>query len=81
MMLVSYHVHKDEVRLAWLDNRDQIKLDLRKLMRRVENEVLNELDSQFVSAINSGKILELRPGEESLRKLIVNQAKALDHPS
>jgi hypothetical protein len=75
---LGYHLSKDEVRLAWLDNRDQVKLDLRKIFRRVENDVLTELENQFLVALNKGKIMELQPAQETLRKLIVRHAKAIE---
>lgn len=74
---MSYHVHKDDIKLAWLDNRDQVKLDLRKIMRRIENEVLTELEDQFLTGLEDGKVLELRPGEDSLRGLVKRHALAV----
>lgn len=74
---MSYHVHKDDVKLAWLDNRDQVKLDLRKIMRRIENEVLTELEDQFLEGLEEGKVLELRPGETTLKNLTRKHSLAL----
>jgi hypothetical protein len=74
---VSYHIFKDEVRLAWLDNRDQVNLDLRKVMRRVQNEVLKELEDQFLEGIRAGEILELRPATHTLLTLMSDKAKLL----
>lgn len=74
---MGYHVYKDEVRLAWMDNRDQVKLDLRKLLRRVENEVLKKLEDQFVAGIQTGELLQIRPPVEALTELVADAAKQL----
>jgi hypothetical protein len=76
-VLKGYHPYKDEEKLAWLDNRDQVKLDLKKLMRRIENEVMLALETRFLEGLDRGELLELRPGQETLKTLIVDQAKAL----
>ena len=68
---------KDEIDLAWLDNRDQVKLDIRKITRRLENEVFDQLAAEFVAAINRGEILELRPGEAHIAALLKMQADRL----
>ncbi len=68
---------KDEVMLAWLDNRDQVKLDIRKVVRRVENQLLNEVQIQFTEASNRGEILNLRPGEAEIARLLKRQADRL----
>lgn len=68
---------KDETDLAWLDNRDQVKLDVRKVVRRLENALLDELAREFTSAINRGELLELRPGEAAIARLLKKQADRL----
>jgi hypothetical protein len=68
---------KDETDLAWLDNRDQVKLDVRKVVRRLENALLDELAREFTAAINRGEILELRPGEAQIAALLKKQADRL----
>jgi hypothetical protein len=69
------HKHKNEAELAWLDNRDQVKLDIRKLARRVENEVMAVVYQRYVDALNKGEILELRPAADELRKIMLQTTK------
>ncbi len=71
------YVLKDEVTLAWFDNRDQIKLDIRKVVRRLENQLLDEVSRQFTEASNRGEILNLRPGEAEIARLLKGQADRL----
>jgi hypothetical protein len=68
---------KDETDLAWLDNRDQVKLDVRKVVRRLENALLDELSRDFTAAIARGELLELRPGEAQIAALLKKQADRL----
>ena len=69
---------KTEVDLAWLDNRDQVKLDIRKVARRLENEVFGQLDREFEQALARGEILELRPPESEIARLLRDQALRLE---
>lgn len=73
---MSYHIHKDEIQLAWLDNRDRVKNELKAITRRVENEVLRVLDDKFTEGINNGEVLEVRPGAEEMRKLYLEAANS-----
>jgi hypothetical protein len=66
-----------ETELAWRDNRDQVKLDIRKITRRLENEVLDELDEAFNAGISRGEILELRPGDAAIANLLKEKANQL----
>ena len=68
---------KDAVDLAWLDNRDQVKLDIRKLTRRLEDEVLASLSAEFTAGIARGELIEIRPGEEEIARLLSKQAERL----
>ena len=68
---------KDDVDLAWLDNRDQVKLDIRKVTRRLENEVLDALAEEFNEGIARGELLELRPGEAHIAAVLKQQAARL----
>ena len=75
LVVCMSHKHKNEAELAWLDNRDQVKLDIRKLTRRLENAVMTEVYEQYIDALNQGKILELRPAETELRNIMLQITK------
>jgi hypothetical protein len=64
-----------EAELAWRDNRDQIALEIRQIMRRVSNGVLVELSEQFLSALERGEILELNPDKEALKSLLLKHSQ------
>jgi len=63
-----------DVELAWRDNRENITLQGRQLLRRVLNKALIELDKQFLDALNRGEILEINPGKEELKALLLSSA-------
>ncbi len=69
---------KSQSALTWLDNRDQIKLDLRKIMRKLENSILDEAGHQFDQALADGKLIEQRFDAGRIISLI--KQKALDLP-
>lgn len=66
---------KNEAELAWLDNRDQVKLDIRKLARRLENVAMAAVYERYIEALNKGEILELRPAVEELQKILLDTAQ------
>jgi hypothetical protein len=66
---MSYHVHKNEIQLTWMDNRDVVKNGLRSIVRRIENEMLCKLDEEYSDAINGGEIVRLVPGSAELTQL------------
>ena len=66
----------NDVDLAWRENRENISLQGRQLLRRVLNQVLSELDKQFIEGLNNGKILEINPGKKELMKLLSDSAQA-----
>jgi len=68
---MSYHVHKDDIALQWMDNRDVVKGMIRSLTRRVENEILRILDEEFTAAVAKGELVELLPGSDEIRNLYV----------
>lgn len=68
---------KDAVRLAWEDNRDQVKVDLRKVLRRLENEVMDVMDRNFSKALSEGRLLQLRPGAKAIVDIVKREAAAL----
>lgn len=72
---MGYHRQKDHIQLAWLENRERVMLQLRQIVRRVGDEVLAELEEEFVAAINRGEILELNPSPEDLRRLVLKKAQ------
>lgn len=63
-----------EVELAWRDNRENITLQGKQILRRVLNQALLELDRQFIEALNRGEILEINPGKDELRALLLASA-------
>lgn len=64
-----------EVELAWRENRELITLQGRQLLRRVLNAALVELDTQFLEALNRGEIIQIAPGQEELKSLLLASAK------
>jgi len=64
-----------EAELAWRENRENINLLGRQLLRRVLNEVLTELDRQFLEGLERGEILEINPSARELKELLLNHAK------
>lgn len=66
----SRHRKLDAVEHAWRDNRDQVKLDIRKVTRRLEDAVLEKLATDFDAALARGELIELRPGEVALTQLV-----------
>ncbi len=64
-----------EVDLAWRENRENITLQGRQILRRVLNEALAELDRQFVEALERGEVLEINPGQDELRELLFRSAQ------
>lgn len=65
----------EEAELAWRENRENITLQGRQILRRVLNEALQELDRQFMEALNRGEILEINPGQQELRQLLFESAQ------
>jgi len=64
-----------EVDLAWRENREQITLDARQILRRVLNRALVQLDREFQDGLKEGHILELNPNKDSLRKLLLERTQ------
>jgi hypothetical protein len=44
-----------EAELSWRENREQINLQGRQILRRVLNEALTELSEQFIAALENGE--------------------------
>lgn len=65
-----------EVDLVWRENRENINLQGRQILRRVLNTALAELDRQFVEALERGEVLEINPGQEELKELLFKSAQA-----
>ncbi len=64
-----------EAELSWRENRENITLQGRQLLRRLLNNALTELDKQFVDALNRGEILEINPGQKELKELLFKSAQ------
>jgi len=64
-----------EAELVWRENRENITLQGRQILRRVLNKALVELDKQFLDALNKGEILEINPGQEELKALLLANAQ------
>jgi hypothetical protein len=63
-----------EAELVWKENRENISLQGRQILRRVLNTALVELDKQFLEALNRGEILEINPGQNELKSLLFASA-------
>lgn len=64
-----------EVELVWRENRENINLQGRQILRRVLNDALTELDRQFTEALERGEILEINPGHQELKELLFKSAQ------
>jgi hypothetical protein len=64
-----------EAELVWRENRENINLQGRQLLRRVLNSALVELDEQFRDALNRGEILEITPTKIELQQLLLASAE------
>jgi DNA-binding MarR family transcriptional regulator len=64
-----------EVELAWRENRELITLQGRQILRRVLNAALVELDKQFLEGLNRGEVIQIAPGQEELKSLLLESAK------
>lgn len=64
-----------QAELAWRDNRENITLQARQILRRVLNQALSELDKQFMEGLERGEILEINPGKEELKSLLLQNAQ------
>lgn len=65
----------NEAELAWKDNREQISLQARQILRRVLNVALTELSNEFIAGIENGEILEINPGQEELKALLLKASQ------
>ena len=74
---MSYHKPVDLITRQWRANRAQVDLELRALFAEVRDNLLQELDEQFSTNVNIGKIQELRVPQEKIRQLLVKQANQL----
>ncbi len=73
-MAVGYR-QVSEAELVWRENRENITLQGRQILRRLLNDALAELDKQFVDALNRGEILEINPGQKELKELLFKSAQ------
>ena len=73
-MAIGYKQISD-AELAWRENRENITLQGRQLLRRVLNEALAELDRQFLDGLERGEILEINPGQKELKQLLLGTAQ------
>jgi hypothetical protein len=64
-----------EIEIVWRENRENINLQARQILRRVLNTALVELDKQFTEALERGEILEINPGQDELRELLFRSAQ------
>ena len=49
---------KTDIQLVWEDNRDQLLSQLRRLTRRLTNELLAEAAERFEKAVAEGRVAE-----------------------
>lgn len=72
---MSFHKEVDEINLAWRENRDRINHELRLVMKRVSNKVLSEFDEEFTAALAEGKVLELQPSPNELKRRLLERVQ------
>jgi len=65
----------NDVELAWRENRENISLQARQVLRRVLNQALAELDKQFKEGLEQGVILEINPTKAELKQLLLDSAQ------
>ncbi len=65
----------NEAELTWRENRENISLQGRQILRRLLNTALVELDKQFMEALERGEILEINPGQQELKDLLFESAQ------
>lgn len=64
-----------EADLVWRENRENITLQGRQILRRVLNAALTELDRQFLEGLERGEILQINPGQNELKSLLLDKAQ------
>jgi hypothetical protein len=64
-----------QAELAWRENRENINLQARQILRRVLNKALTELDHQFIKGLEEGVILEINPGKKELKALLLKSSQ------
>jgi hypothetical protein len=64
-----------EPELVWRENRENISLQGRQILRRLLNTALTELDQQFIEALERGEILQINPGQQELKELLFKSAQ------
>jgi hypothetical protein len=64
-----------EIELVWRENRENVSLKGRQILRRVLNQVLLEIDEQFLEALNRGEILEINPNQKELKEFLFRSAQ------
>jgi hypothetical protein len=73
-MAIGYR-EVNEAELVWRENRENITLQGRQILRRLLNDALTELDQQFIEALERGEILEINPGKKELKELLFKSAQ------
>lgn len=58
---------------AWEDNRDQAKLVLRRVMRRLENAVLGDLAQRFDKAVAEGRLERFELDAGAIQRVLKQQ--------
>jgi hypothetical protein len=61
--------------LAWREARERFLLEGRQLMRRVMDQVLDEVDTEFQTALLNGRVLEFKPDNDELKRRLLRTAK------
>lgn len=64
-----------DIELAWRENRENISLQGRQILRRMLNEALIELDKQFSEGLTRGEVLEINPTKQELKDLLFKSAQ------
>lgn len=74
MQVPSYN-KKDEHQLAWLDNKDSAKLEIKKIARRLENAVFDELAVEFDQAVLEGRVLDIHFDRAYIQELFLRSIR------
>ena len=68
------HKHLDPFELGWRENRENVNLRGRQVLRRVLNEALNEVSNVYWEAAADGKVVKIDFSDAELEKLLLDHA-------
>lgn len=64
--------------MVWQETRQDVAHHLRQISERIRNEVLAQLDEEFVGALTAGKVVNFELDRAQLTHLFAGAATSLD---